>query len=370
MDWVHRLNASVFVVSLGLAMSMYMIPIYAQYFGASYLDLGFLGLTRSLPYAVIPLVAGYFSDRFNRVSVYSISVAVNSLSMFILAFSNTMMHIYVAQVLGGIGISLFWPIAEAILSEIDDSRERIKAYSQYNISWASAFLIGPFIGGVLTQFLSLKDLFMLSCLVIVLSTILVVMVRRRYRFVRVLRSGGFGFNLSIAKIYCSIIPYSMVYASVVYIFPGYANLHGLSELQVGTLFTVFGLARIGSYYLIPYITKFSSSRLLITASLLMTGSMILIGLAPSIPTFIISLFLLGFSLGFFFPLTLNMVSTRLSMGSLGVGVGLYEALFGVGFTIGPLANGVVAEILNPELSYVIIGVLALLIVPLVKEFKD
>lgn len=370
MSWIHYLNASVFVVSLGLAMSMYMIPIYAQYFGASYSDLGFLGLTRSLPYMVIPLVAGYFSDRLNKIFIYFISIVVNSLSMLILSFSKTLTYIYVAQILGGIGISFFWPIAETILSEISDSEERIRAYSQYNISWSSAFLIGPLIGGVLTRFLNLKDLFMFSCLIIVLSTILVVMVSGRYRSIRTLHSSGFGFNLSLTRIYCSIIPYSMVYASTVYIFPGYANLHGLNEFQIGVLFTIFGLARMISYYLTPYIAKFNLSKLLLIISLLMFGSMMLIGLLPRTSIFIISLFMLGFSLGSFFPLTLNMISNRLPLRGLGFGVGLYEAIFGFGFTIGPLLNGMVADIFNPELSYIIIGFLALLIIPLISGFKN
>jgi len=370
MHWIRYLNTSVFVASLGLAVSTYMIPIYAQYFGASYFDLGLLGLIRSLPYMIIPVIAGYFSDRFNKIFIYCIGTVVNSLSMLALSFSNTLTHIYVAQLLGGIGISLFWPIAEAILSEVNDSRERIKAYSQYNISWSSAFLIGPFIGGVLTQFLNLKDLFMLSCLIILLSMIFVFMVSRGYRSVRASCSGGFSFNLSLTKIYCSIIPYSMVYASVVYIFPGYANLHGLSEFQVGVLFTVFGLARIISYYLIPYITGFGSSKLLSAMSIIMFGSMMLIGLFHETSTFIISLFLLGFSLGSFFPLTLNMISNRLPVRNLGFGVGLYEAVFGFGFTAGPILNGVVADTLNPELSYVVIGFLALLIIPLASTFKE
>ena len=370
MYWIRYLNASVFVASLGLAVSTYMIPIYAQYFGASYFDLGFLGLTRSLPYMIIPLVAGYFSDRFSRVFIYLIGIAINSSSMLALSFSNTLTHIYAAQILGGIGISLFWPIAETILSEINDSEKRIKAYSQYNISWSSAFLIGPFIGGVLTRFLNLKDLFMLSCFIISLSIVFVFMVSRGYRFLRASRSSGFSFNLSLTRIYFSIIPYSMVYASVVYIFPGYANLHGLSEFQVGVLFTVFGLARIISYYLIPYIVGFGSSRILSAMSMIMFGSMMFIGLFHETLTFIISLFLLGFSLGSFFPLTLNMISNRLSVRDLGFGVGLYESIFGFGFTVGPILNGLIADTLNPELSYVIIGFLALLIIPLVSMFKD
>ncbi len=370
MSWIHCLNASVFVTSLGLAMSIYMIPIYAQYFNASYFDLGLLGLTRSLPYMVIPLIAGYFSDRFNRIFIYSISIAVNSLSMLALSFSNTLTHIYIAQILGGIGISFFWPIAETILSEINNSEERIKSYSQYNISWSLAFLIGPFTGGVLVQFLNLKGLFMLSCIIIILSTVPVIMVSRRYKSIRTLRSSGFSFNISLIKMYCSIIPYSIVYASTVYIFPGYANLHGLSEFQISVLFTVFGLARIVSYYLTPCITKFNLSRLLLIISLLMSGSMMLIGLFPGTYTFIVSLFILGFSLGSFFPLTLNMISNKLPVEGLGFGVGLYEAIFGFGFTVGPLLNGMMANTFNPELSYIIIGLLALLIIPLIDKFND
>lgn len=61
-----HLHVSVFVASLGLGLYVYFIPVFAQTFGATFLDLGFIGSAYAVTYAITPIVIGYLADRLNR----------------------------------------------------------------------------------------------------------------------------------------------------------------------------------------------------------------------------------------------------------------------------------------------------------------
>jgi MFS family permease len=140
----------VFCTSIGLA-CVYLIPAFAEELGAGYLDLGLIGTVRSLPYTFLPVIAGYLGDRLGKLRLYLLSVFAVGFARLLLAATYTIQGILAVQVLLGIGLSLFWPISEALVSEISSLQERASAIGTYAVSWGLGFLIGPLIGGIIAE---------------------------------------------------------------------------------------------------------------------------------------------------------------------------------------------------------------------------
>jgi len=158
---LRRFQLSVFVASIGISY-FYLIPAFAERLGAGYLDLGLIGTIRSLPYTFLPVIAGYLGDRFGRRRLYLLSIFAVGAATLLLAVTDTIPGIMAVQVLLGIGLALFWPISEALVSGISSLHERAAAIGMYAVAWGSGFLIGPLAGGILAQEIGFQIAFLVA----------------------------------------------------------------------------------------------------------------------------------------------------------------------------------------------------------------
>ena len=135
---LRRLHLSVFAASIGISY-FYFIPAFAEQLGAGYLDLGLIGTVRSLPYTFLPIIAGYLGDRFGRRRLYLLSICAVGAATLLLAATDTIPGILAVQILLGIGLALFWPISEALVSERSSLHERAAAIGMYAVAWVPVF---------------------------------------------------------------------------------------------------------------------------------------------------------------------------------------------------------------------------------------
>jgi DHA1 family multidrug resistance protein-like MFS transporter/DHA1 family quinolone resistance protein-like MFS transporter len=78
----------------------------------------------------------------------------------------------------------------------------------------------------------------------------------------------------------------------------------------------------------------------------------------SIATFAAALVLIGVSTSIFYPVTFNLVTRNVPLDKIGSRLGIYETLFGMGWTTGPLAVGLSSDAFGPHspyLAFFIIG---------------
>ncbi|HEX6067162.1 MAG TPA: MFS transporter, partial [Nitrososphaera sp.] len=78
----------------------------------------------------------------------------------------------------------------------------------------------------------------------------------------------------------------------------------------------------------------------------------------SVVSFAIALMLIGIGTSIFYPVTFNLVTKDAPMEKMGSRLGIYGALFGSGWTAGPLAVGLSSDAFGPSspyLAFFIIG---------------
>jgi MFS family permease len=371
--------ASVFVSSLGLGLYLYFVPIFAQVLGANFLDLGYIGTSGALIYAIAPFFIGQLADRMSRRILYAAAILINFAATLSLAFSTTVNEVIIIRALAGLGLAFFWPITETLVLDLSRKEERVKEMGRYSISWGSAFLIGPFLGGIIIQTVGYFALFMASSALSLISLVGVVAlilprqnadfgtvttprVRRQFNIVR-----------RLFPWFCLLVCYGLIFGVVSSIFPGYANSVGLSAVLVGVLFTAFGIARLVGYAYTDRYVHFGERKALGLSSLLLAVASVLIILFPTFLAFLIALAMVGGCFAVIFPLSIGLISRHFSESELGAAVGLYESIWGVGTAIGPILAGVLATILDIRVSFVtcaIAGLFMMVIAAKAKTFND
>jgi DHA1 family multidrug resistance protein-like MFS transporter/DHA1 family quinolone resistance protein-like MFS transporter len=363
-----RFYVTIFVSSLGLGAYTYFIPVFAQTFGATYLDLGFIGSATAVTYAVTPVLAGYLADRFNRVWLFRGSLVLNMLATISLVFSNSVRDVLVLRLAAGFGLGFFWPISEILVADLTTVDRRVAEMGRYSVAWGSGYLIGPSIGGLVAQRFGYVQLFLLSTTLIavaLVSNLLSALPDHRHeerRGPKILAGSSKTSSTvqSLAPWYMMLLCYAVVFGVVVAIFPGYANSVGVSPELIGLLFTLFGITRVLVFAMSGRYSRFNEKKALgLTSGVLAFGSLI-IATFPSFVGFSAALIMMGAAIGVIFPTTIGLISRHFPNDRTGVAIGSYEATFGVGFALGPLLAGLVAaltDILTTFLMTAFFGVM-------------
>jgi MFS family permease len=367
-----RFYVSIFVSSLGLGMYIYFVPVFAQRFGATFLDLGYIGTASSVTYAITPIIVGHLADRVNRWWLFVLALLINFTATVALAFSRSVSDIILFRSLGGLGMAFFWPSAEILVLDSAPREKRVKEMGLYSVSWGSAFLIGPLLGGLIIQNFGFFDLFLFSSVLITLAflqTVFMVAPANKIKENSTSHaSEGFHVMRRLIPWYVMIAAYGVIFSIVTTILPGYANSVGVTALLIGIIFAAFGVSRVAAFATIDHYLHFEKKALLFV-SLLISCCCLVIGFYPNFNSFLFSAVLLGASFAVIFPLTIGLISRHFRDEQVGAAVGSYESVYGIGSAVGPTLAGTVAVLSDVRFSFVTASLFAILMMIIVAAGK-
>ena len=96
------------IVGLSYGMHNPIVPVFSkEIIGASYFELGIIGMTNFLPYMFIPLFVGVLLDRFNNGLLLSAGIALNTASVYLLSISQTVPEVALYRALTGVAHAFF-----------------------------------------------------------------------------------------------------------------------------------------------------------------------------------------------------------------------------------------------------------------------
>jgi MFS family permease len=336
-------------------MYTYFVPLFAQQFGATFLELGYIGTASALTYAVSPAIVGHFADKLSRIWLYAVALLINAIATIVLVFSRSVSDIVLLRAFGGVGLAFLWPTAEVLVVDLGPTEDRVKEMGTYSVAWGSGFLIGPAIGGVLVRALGFVNLFLISFLLILvafLQTVLGVV-----PYAKPLRKPAPEKVNVIRQLfpwYVLITCYGMIFNIVTTIFPGYASSFGITAELIGILFAVFGISRIAVFATIQHYLGFGEARALTLVSLMISGSILALAVFPSFFAFLVAVIVLGAGFAIIFPISISLISRNFPPERAGAAIGSYESVYGVGAAIGPLFAGAVAAISTARDSFLVV----------------
>ncbi|HEY4866910.1 MAG TPA: MDR family MFS transporter [Candidatus Dormibacteraeota bacterium] len=96
-------------------------------------------------------VYGKFSDVFGRKPMLLIGVGIFLVGSWLSGFSQNMAELIAFRALQGLGAGAIFPIALAVIGDLFSARERGRYQGLFGAVFGLSFIVGPFVGGWLTD---------------------------------------------------------------------------------------------------------------------------------------------------------------------------------------------------------------------------
>ena len=137
---------TIFIDLVGFGIVIPVLPRYAEHFGASPWQIGWLVGIFSLAQFICSPLWGQLSDRIGRKPVLIISTIGTALGFFMMGWANTLFILFVARLIDGISGGNIGT-AQAYIADISAPEERSKRMGLIGAAFGLGFIFGPAIGG-------------------------------------------------------------------------------------------------------------------------------------------------------------------------------------------------------------------------------
>lgn len=155
--------AATAVLMLDIAVVNTALPAMAREFGAGMGALKWVVDGYTLALAALVLTAGAWADRSGRRRVFVIGAVVFTVASALCAAAPSMAMLNTARVVQGAGAALLFATSLALLAHaFPGRRERASALALYGATIGASFAVGPLIGGVLTEWLDWRSIFLIN----------------------------------------------------------------------------------------------------------------------------------------------------------------------------------------------------------------
>ena len=127
------------------------MPAYLKTFGGAGQVLGFIIAIFAFAQFVFSPIAGNLSDRYGRKKLIIFGLFVNGLSQIMFGLSSEIWMLYASRFITGVGTAFIVPPVMAYAADLTTTKERGKAMGWLGAAISLGFMIGPGIGGLLSN---------------------------------------------------------------------------------------------------------------------------------------------------------------------------------------------------------------------------
>jgi MFS family permease len=353
------------IVGISYGMHSPVVPVFARdQLAADYSQVGLIGTVNFLPYIFAPFFVGMLLDRLNKSYMLVSGMLLNVFSIFMLTTVQSVPEMMFYRALAGVAHALFWPSSEVLISTNSAPDRRVKSITTFIAAWILGFMVGPLIGKLVLDAFDFIVLFQLAAIVMSAAIVPSVLLRRfgwpavqkdlevRAGTMQIVREIGVHPTLSAVILY-----YAVTFGVGLAVYPAYMNEASLTSQDIEVLFFLFGIARFATLMFVPRISGQGMFALGL-AVLAMAIGMLISFLFTSIVSFAIAIALVGFATSIFYPVTFSLVTRDTPSGQIGAKLGVYNTLFGFGWTAGPFVAGFSSDAFgsgSPYLAFFIAG---------------
>lgn len=356
-------NITGLLIGISYGMHNPLVPIFAKNeLGASYADLGLIGLANFIPYIFVPVVVGALLGRFNNGRILSLGIIINSSSVYLLSLASSVPEVMVFRAMTGVAHAFFWPPAESIISNASTVESRIKNIARFTGFFVSGFMIGPLIGTFLLEGVdaSYRLLFQIATFVLASSIMFSIQVAKKHIPIPHSKFSFSGIReiTKFPHVIAILIYYASSFGMILAIHPAFLNDHNMSATAIEILYFVFGASRVVTLALAERLARHTAETL-IASTLCISAGLLMSFFSESMIEFAVAMALMGFGFSVTFPLTLEIILRKVRKESLGIIIGAYETTFGIGWAIGPIVSGLISEFsgnATPYLVFFVIGI--------------
>ena len=356
-------NITGLIIGISYGLHGPILPVFAKnIIGATYSELGIIGLANFIPYMFIPLFVGILLDRFNSGYLLTLGAAINSASIYLLSIAQSVPEIMGFRIMTGIAHAFFWPPCESIISTESPEKDRVKNISWFTMFFVIGFMIGPLLGTVLLEGLDItyRILFQIAAFILaaaIITSLLASRKRVRTHYER-LSFSSIKEMKRFPEVITLLIFCTASFGIILTIYPAFLNDNGMTDTDILLLYFVFGISRVVSLALAGKFAR-KTSQTLIAATIAVSVGLAMSVVGGSFIVFAVALVLMGFGFSIFFPLTLEIILSNTRKAISGKIIGAYETVFGMGWAIGPTIGGPITQTFGNESPYLVFCIIGI-----------
>jgi len=346
------LNFAVFIMMLGVGMTMALLPKRVIDLTASSSAVGYLASAFALSYIILQVPIGNLSDKLGFKLFLVIGYLLCALTGVIYYFSTTANTIFIGRILQGAGEAPVWALAPALLSiKFPDSKGTVMGI--YNAAIHLGLTAGPVLGIILAKVWTANQAFLFYAIMCLLGAVTIYLTVDNFseNETKVKETMSFEKLWSLVtdkKILIAFIGitfYGAGYGIFLTIIPAFLiSIKNYSQNFIGVFFALFYLAVSLSQLITGPLSDKFGRKLFMTAGLILAA--IGIGVFPGMsqPWISIVLTIASLGLGIFCISSMAFLNETVPDSFKGTISGAYYLFWGIGFFFGPLLIGKLGEL--------------------------
>jgi len=359
---------------IGFGLILPLLPFYAIHYGASPFMVALLAAVFSIAQFAAAPVLGGLSDRYGRKPVYILCTAISAIGYLWLALADTLLAIFLARVLAGIGSGKIG-IAQAIVADSTAPEQRAKGMGLIGAAFGLGMILGPVLGGLLVGPDEAHPRFAWPAFAAAgASTLALLLALTLLRETHVPRAApgklfrnplaGIG-DINRRALWLILVYFAInfVFAQIETLFPLFtATRLDWHAYDVGLAFTFIGCIVLTMQgLLIGPLTRWLGEAWVLSVGLviLATGTAMTWGVF-SIPLMAASILCTAGGFGMVNPSINSLISRAADEGRVGLTMGVNQAMAALGRVAGPIFGGLLFDEVGITLPYLIGGALLLL----------
>jgi multidrug resistance protein len=341
---------TVFIDMVGFGIVIPVLPLYAEHFHATPLEIGWLtGIYSGMQILFTPLL-GRLSDRVGRRPVLIVSLAGTALGFLLMGWATALPLLFVARIIdGATGGNI--STAQAYIADVSTPENRSRSMGLIGAAFGLGFTFGPMIGGVMSHISYGAPFYFAAALaatnVVLLYFILPESLSKEYRSsphirTRLAEVFQHGHGRLFGTIVVTYLFQISGFAIMTTLFALFTEKHfGFDARQTGYVFGFIGIISVilqGG--LIGRLVKmFGETALARTGLVLLAASLAFLPLVASVPALLLACALIAIANGLVNPTLNGLASQMIDRSWQGRAMGLMQSAGSVGRLVGPLLGG-------------------------------
>jgi DHA1 family multidrug resistance protein-like MFS transporter len=347
------LALSIFAAMLGMGIVTPLLPLYAKDLGATGIWIGMILAGFTISATIVTPIAGRLSDRRGRKPFLYIGLLSTSMVALIYIWADSALQLTLVRLIHGAVSGMILPIAQAYVGDISPENEEGKWMGYLNAAFFIGVGIGPFMGGILSDYFGINTAFFamsgLNILAFLIVTLFLPEIKPKKMESRPYASykeigtssmvmGLFSFRLALTIGMGAFLAFIPIFA---------AESLGLSKTLIGVLIAVnILLMSLLGIYGGNIADRLNRRALVIVGSLINLTYLALIPVASNFWQLLGICALGGLGSAIAMPAALALTveeGRKFGMGSI---MAIFTMAFSIGIAAGSLLSGVIADYIS------------------------
>lgn len=346
------LNLSVFIMMLGVGMTMALLPKKIIDLTGSGSTVGYLASAFALSYIVLQVPIGNLSDRLGFKLFLFTGYLLCMATGLLYYFSNSANLIFLGRIFQGAGEAPVWALAPALLSiKYPDSKGKVMGI--YNAAIHIGLTIGPILGIAVLEIWTGNQVFLFYAFVCLIGAIITLFSVENVNKNEVIAKETMNFKNIVTLMsdrstfvaLAGITLYGAGYGIFLTIIPAFLiNVKEFSQTLIGVFFSLFYVAISLSQLITGHLSDKIGRKIFMIIGLIIAalGLVIFPGLSQPLISIVLTLASLG--LGVFYLSSMAFLNEIVPNSHKGTISGAYYLFWGIGFFFGPILIGKLGEL--------------------------